>query len=395
MRTEDELTGALRAAAEYAPGEHGLLEGIALRRRRRTRRRARALAAAAAVVVLAAGVRGVLYRGGEVDAVTPTGRPTPTDLPREPGKALPMERLWPKAIFTMPARNSGGLRYLPIRAISPTTLLLVALGPVKEPDRLEAYDSATGRARVIATAQGTAASVFSSAATDGSTVAWYAFGKKGATRVLEIWTVPLAGGQARLLTTLTGTRGQIGQLAVDGDRVVWSERSGGVWHLPLAGGAPRRLPGGDGLHLNSWPYAGDAPGGADTGDGNQSKVVDLLRGTVIEVKVRKGTKGLRCGPAWCFGRGPDGGFVQRVDGTGITDVKGFGHPKPLSMAPAFDRFVPTDDGVYDIRTGKVGSIGKKSGYIAIGSANPGGVISWRGGPDTVKVLNLAAVPPAQ
>ncbi|MFI9842565.1 hypothetical protein ACIHFD_36415 [Nonomuraea sp. NPDC051941] len=52
--------------------------------------------------------------------------------------------------------------------------------------------------------------------------------------------------------------------------------------------------------------------------------------------------------------------------------------------------------MYDISTGQVASIGKRSRWMAPGSnSGPSTVAYWEGGKDSMRMLNLAAVPPAQ
>ncbi|MFD0468650.1 TolB family protein [Nonomuraea thailandensis] len=97
-----------------------------------------------------------------------------------------------------------------------------------------------------------------SLAADGRNVVWQSTSGKSAR---QIWTAPLAGGRARLVTELTGDRADLDAISVNGDQVIWSERSGGVWRVPLAGGTPDRIAATDGLHLLRWPWASDAPAG--------------------------------------------------------------------------------------------------------------------------------------
>ncbi|MFI6740933.1 hypothetical protein ACIBI9_49125 [Nonomuraea sp. NPDC050451] len=399
MRTEDELVGALRAAASTIGEEGDLLAAVARRRRRRTFRRAQAFAAAAAVVVLGVGARIVLSGGGEVDAITPTGHATPPTAAPSTGKGVPAEKLWPKAVFTMPTANADGWRYLPLTGLNATEVLLSAWGRFERSSTLEVYDSATRKTRVVTRVPrtpGLEGPIAQVAVTDGGNVIWIASGRKDTSKVREIWMAPLAGGQARLLGTLRGDRVDIDVITIGGDQVVWSERAGGVWRMPLAGGSPQRLPGGKGLHVISWPWAGDVPADLSTSNRNQTKLIDLARGTTYAVTVRAGTKGLRCGPTWCTGRDEKGSFVQRIDGTGVRHVGVFGTPTSLSLTPTFDRFVYLRDGVYDISTGQVASIGKRSSWMALGSSSgPSTVACWEGGKDAMRMLNLAAVPPAQ
>ncbi|MDP4500413.1 TolB family protein [Nonomuraea turcica] len=409
MRTEDELAGALRAAATRAPEAGDLLKAVAMRKRRRQRRRTQAMAIACAAAVIGVGLATrSLFSGWAADPViAPPSNvlPTPTrtvtvspEALRPAPNAMAADKVWPKAVFTMPAKNADGWRYRPITSLSATKVLLSAESSFERAGKIEVYDSATRKSRVVTEVPRTPGLkdyIPQTMTTDGKTIAWFSFGRKNGMRLREIWTVPLTGGKPRLVTTLTGERAEIDAIAIDGDRIVWSE-PGGVWEIPIAGGVPEQIPGGAGLHLLTWPWAGDVAAGPGTGDRNQTKMVDLSSGTALQIAVRPGTKGLRCGPSWCFGRNPKGGFVHRVDGTETRAVKGsdFGHR--MSLTPILDRFVPLSSSVYDIATGKMATVGMGSSWMGIGtSSEPSTIIYWEGRPGTFRVLNLAAVPPGQ
>jgi hypothetical protein len=400
MRTEDELTGALRAAAERAPGEGDLLAGVETLRRQRTVRRVRTLAAAAAVVVVAiggAGVRGILSIGGAGDVATtttptvpfPTVTKTVTPDP-QPGKAVPAVKLWPKAVFTVPTRNAEGMRYQPITGIGATEVLLLASS--RDETRIEVYDTATKRTRVVTTVPMDLTAVPPTVTADGKNVAWKSSARKNGVSVRDIWTAPLSGGKARRVTTISGSRADIDAIAINGDRILWSERRGDVWGIPLSGGAAARIPAGHGLRLLRWPWASDAPAGPDTSVRNQSKVVDLTTGSTIKVVPPPGAQGLRCGPFWCFGHDETGTFLQRIDGSNLRRLDDHGSWVRQTMAPILNRFVVSDSGIYDIATGRTAAT--EGRWTALSAGQPT-IVYWEGGRDSFRVLNLAAVPPAQ
>ncbi|MEV4564970.1 hypothetical protein AB0K12_14465 [Nonomuraea sp. NPDC049419] len=412
MRTENELTDALRSAAERAPQEGDLLAALAVRRRRRHQRRMQILAAGAVVAVLGGGVvgiRGVFSGEGHsaVSAATPTDMTVSvtTTLPKAAlspsarSKVVDAERLWPGAVFTMPAKNADGWRYRPITSLSATEVLLRAESSFEKTGKFEVYDSATGKSRVVTTVPRTPGldRYFpQTATTDGQSLAWFAHGEKDGEAVREIWTVPLAGGEPRLLGTFTGKHAQIDAIGVDGDHVYWSERSGGVWSIPLAGGEAARVPGGDGLHLMKWPYAVDVADGEKGHDRNQTKLVDLARAAQTEINAPTSAQGLRCGPTWCFGRNGQGLFVQSLDGTNTIALDGISGTS-MTRFPILDRFLFAGSTVYDAATGEVAAtIGEGGGSYGVGtSSEPSTIIYWDGEPGTFTVLNLAAVPPAQ
>jgi len=413
MRTEDELAAALREGAAGAPAPD-LLAGVEGRRRRRRRRRAQALAAVAVVAVVGTGTavtRGIAVTPGDrpdraVTAVTTAPEVAVPGQVRRPEKARAAE-LWPEAVFTMPARNPDGWRYRPITAVSPTEVLLSAESSFEMAGKLEVYDTRTREARVVAEVpkrQGLREYIPQTATVDGANVAWYAHGEQtDGTRVRDIWTVPLAGGAARLLVTRSGPDADLDGIALDGDHVVWSEVDGGVWRLPLAGGTPERLPGGDGLHLIHWPWASDVGEGPDSSQRSQIKVANLADGTVTAVPTVRGVKAVRCGPVWCFGHGESGTVVFRLDGTRTPRAVGSSLEGGLRSYPIMDRFVSAGDSVYDLKTGKLVGIDNPGSWYGAGtSSEPSTILYWGAGegdsgnkPSRFRVLNLAAVPHAQ
>ncbi|GGP02618.1 hypothetical protein LDL08_13165 [Nonomuraea glycinis] len=411
MRTEDDLITALRGGADDAPMPD-LIAGVARLRRRRGRRRTHLLAAAAVIAVASTGTA-VTLRGGEVAPAHPAVTTSASVAPPSGGPIAPAPAkistvraadIWPEALFTMPAKNADGWRYRPITALSATEVLLSAESSFERAGRFEIYDSSSGKSRVVTEVPKNPdleGYITQTAAVDGRTMAWFSFGQQAdGTPVRDIWTAPLAGGQARLVTTRTGPDADIDEIAVNGDRVIWSLAQGGVWEVPSTGGTPRRLPGSDGLHLIRWPWAGDVGSGPGDRERGQTKVVDLTNGFVSEVAAQKDVTGLRCAPFWCVGRAKSGGFVQRIDGTGSLRTRKLVHIGPLTPYPILDRFLWTGSSVYDMRTGRLATIDNPSTWYGSGtSSEPSTILYWGASkgdnPDKFRVLNLAAVPPAQ
>jgi hypothetical protein len=385
MRTEDELTDALRAAAEHAPDEGDLLACVETLRRRRTRRRASMLATASAVVAL--GISGIVPSGVGVVEVATTPSPTTT----LGTNAVPADRLWPTAVLTVPAANADGMRYEPITGIGATEVLLLAASP-EEGMRIERYDAATQRTRVVTEVPMKPTAVPPAVTADGRNVAWMSSGRKNGVPVRGVWTAPLSGGKARLVTTVSGPRADIDSLAVNGDMIFWSERRGDVWGVPLSGGASARIPAGRGLRLLRWPWASDAPAGPDDSVRGQSKVVDLTNGSTIEVVTPPGARSLRCGPFWCLGYDETGAFLQRIDGSSRRRLDERGSWGRHAMAPILNRFVMSEGGLHDLATGRVAGIEGRWTPLSAGQPT---IVYWEGGRDTLRVLNLAAVPSAQ
>ncbi|MEU0566487.1 hypothetical protein ABZ297_13975 [Nonomuraea sp. NPDC005983] len=412
MRTEDELTRALREAAERAPAPD-LLTGVAHRRRRRTRRRTQALAAVAVVTVVAvstAVARGASTSGGGGDvAVQPSGEVViPTKEPpgmavptgKLPGtiKSVPIEKLWPGSVFTMPATHADGWAYRPLDGISATEVLLLATKQSSSQNRrLEIYDSSTGRSRVL-TEVPSPREVLNypqQLDLDVQNVVWYVNRRTPeGVAVVDLWKSSRSGGRPQVFGSLTDKG--IGVMRLAGDSVVWSMEKGGVYSMPLTGGAARPIAAGKGLFLTDWPWASDVS--RSDFNRNQTKVVNLDTGEVQHVKAREGVRGLRCAPVWCYGRVPKGTLVQHVDGTHARVIPrilrgaGFGGPPyrgQLLMAGA--------DGLYDLQTGVFAELPKADSWVGVGTKSEPGPILYNAAKkgDELVVLNLAAGPEEQ
>ncbi|MFG1947398.1 hypothetical protein [Nonomuraea sp. NPDC048826] len=426
MRTEEELTTALREGASGAP-DMDLLAGVARLRSRRTRRRATALAAAAVITVIAgtAVARGsgpdskdglrpaattmvTMTPATEQEPLRPAATTTVTITPATEQEPLSPDQatvteLWPQALFTMPAANADGWRYRPVTALNATEVLLAAESSFEKAGTFEIYDSKTRTTRVVTRVpQGEGLKkYFPQSATVGpDDVAWSGIGQRpDGTRVREIWTAPLAGGEARLLVTRTGRDADVDAIAIGDGHVLWSESGGGVWRVPLTGGEPERVPGGDDLHLIAWPWASDVAKGPEAIERNQTRLVNLADGTTRVTAAPPGVRGWRCGPVWCHGHDDDGGLlIHRADGTDPPRLRKTGAPG-MHAYPALDRFL-VSSGVYDLASDKLGRLdGSGSWYGRGTSSEPTTVLYWGttpdDKPDEYRVLNLAAVPPAQ
>ena len=380
------------------PDEHppsGVDVGAAVRAGRRLRRRRRALtasvplaAAAVAALVLATGSLADL---GRRDA---SATPSPS--------AASIGNIWSSAMTTIPAAASDGLAYTPVTALSATELLLRAGTTSGGGGRLEVYDTAAGRARVLGDMpQPDGARDYHPQAVEPGPehVAWWAQDVR-AQRATDVWVLPRAGGQATLLARLTGPAAAVERLGVLRDRVVWSVRQGGLYAVPITGGAPQALPGTGGLHLVSWPWASDVRR-HDTGR-NQSVLVNLETGERTSLPAPRGATGMRCSPNWC---------VATLDGRTVVWGPGGGEPRAVrgSLSPSSqiraDRFIDLGTTVHDLVTGQDAELGPKTspGGVAWhggGSSSPGLVFSRQAcGPSScgpgrgsdLAVLNLAAV----
>ncbi|MFI6174512.1 hypothetical protein ACIA8R_03125 [Nonomuraea sp. NPDC051191] len=393
MRTEKDLTETLRAAADHAPDPGGLLAGVEGQRRRRRRRRTRGLAVATAVTaVIAAGT--VMAANGRQAAAPPLAA---RFFPQ--ATAVPLERAWPQAVVTMPAVRADGLRRVPVTALDAARILAVA-GPKADTIRaIEVFDTTTRMFREItdiSVPPGMRTYRPQPPALDGLNLAWHVNAvRKDGTEVREIWTVPLAGGKPRQVAAMTGEHLRIERIALDGDRIIWSERTGGVWWMPLAGGAPMRIPGGEGLHLVKWPWASDV---ADGEERSQTRVVNLSTDypSTKDVVAPLDALSLHCGPSWCQGVRGGRTYLQNIDGSAAAEPQGLGLVLRLGDYPPLDRFVVTGRAVYDVATGTLATFDRPGIWWGnFMSAEPSTTMYWSERGDEYRVLNLAAVPPAQ
>ncbi|MGW4793370.1 hypothetical protein ACWEPC_13305 [Nonomuraea sp. NPDC004297] len=400
MRSEHDLVRTLRTAAEQA-GHPDLATGVS-RRRRARRARQRALVAAVAVAVLAVtGGTTAMLGGGQRHA-----EPATTPMPTDPAQLKPVAEVWPQAVVKVPAKDAKGRPTYPVTGLSATEVLLFA-----EPGTLEVYDSAARELRVLGELPSPKPLQLEAGPRH---IAW-------TDRNADLWIMPREGGAARKAGRATEVPARIG---VTGDSLVWSLRQGGVYRLPLTGGAPSRLPGTDGLHLTTWPWAEryDAAG-------NVTRIVDLEAGRATDVTPPAGVETLQCHPQWCAGLQDAHLVVQRVDGSerrrlpDMVQQKGLGWLLGDRYAlfrvyePDLDRPGVPLAVVYDLATGTTAAIGERTPGVEGGdvygprpAAPPADLLYWdadatfhqvcrdrmcmikpRGGGQEHTVLNLNAV----
>ncbi|GAB2477427.1 hypothetical protein GCM10027187_51380 [Streptosporangium sandarakinum] len=437
-RNEEDLVRALRGAADDAPEPVGdLPTAITERRRRRSHRRARSVLAAAAVLVVIGGGTAVardVFPSGGGEGVSITGAAADPSSPvADPSEAAgktpevsvdPVAEVWPKAVSTIPAKAADGWKYRPITGLSATELLLTAESSFEKAGRLEVYDTAARKSTVLAEMPGPPGvkGYFVQGVEVGAdSIAWWGETPNNRDEWADFWVVPRTGGTARQVGEVTGAQAHVERIGVTADFVFWSVRAGGVYRMPLTGGSPEYITGTDGLHLLSWPWAFDVANGreGEDWDRNQTKLFNLETGQTTVVNAPDGARGLRCGPAWCFGASGDESIVQRTDGSDRRTLPGLSNMMehtPLAGRFAFfslsgvtgrdaageeieDAHAPLAV-VYDPVTGRTAGVGKRNpsggGGIGTGtSSSPTSIIYWdedRRQVEECKVEDVSSVP---
>jgi hypothetical protein len=372
----DELQDALRRtladAAERAPkAPPGI--GLEPRTRRAPRGYSRMAltAAAVALAIVGATVGGrTLLSGsqssgsqssGGREARQPATAPSPTLHRPKKTKVPPMEQVWPKAIHRVPRTLTDGRVFRPEAVIDDHTILISTESSFEKPDALYAYDlrnHATKQITTVVTPPAT--TVFATGFTVGSGyAAWWVAGDYGG----EIWSAPIAGGGARLVSRVNTSAPS--RIAIDGGDVVWSpERIGGIYRASVSGGPAQEMPGTRSMYILAWPWVGSPPPTQAVGEPSMgvtafAHVTNVLTGETRSARLTD-RAAWKCGLTWCVGHGPD--FVteaQRRDGSGRRAIPA--QQPEWGLAPILDRFVVTFPvagtiAVYDLRTGRSGDL---------------------------------------
>jgi hypothetical protein len=360
---EDTLRRTLGSAAEQAPRVRGAVAGQLEIGYRRRRRRVQSLLAAAAVVMVAGGAVVGLRAGGEGASLLVD----PADAPSAMGtfsEAVPepIEKVWPQAVWKMPAKGAGGRELMPTALIDDRTLLVRAWHTFEKTDVIYAYDLAGRDLRKITDVparKGTVHFAADFSVGDGQVAWWTA--TKGVT---HIWAAPLDGGEARLVAeqkTESADIRPLDSLGVANGNVVFSLSAGGVFSVPLAGGPVTPVQAGTGLHLLSWPWAGSPGAGGPPGQPPFSKLVNLETGQTSTAAVRP-EQVYACGVQSCMGVTADGkAFTRLRDGSEQKDIPvGYQIPEPPTQSRFHVRNIKSDGpalGLYDLTTGITADLG--------------------------------------
>jgi len=420
MRSEEDLIRTLRTASGHAEQPPGALAGtlagaVAARRRtRRLRQRAQVALAAAAVVLVAGGTATVLAdRGGPAEpAISVTTGPPANRAPKPQLK--PAAEVWPQAVQKMPAKSADGWKYRLVTSLSPTEVLTTAESSFEKAGRLEVYDTATGATRVVGdmTAPEGVRGYFAQAVDVGEKYfVWWGSTPNNSDKWADFWIIPREGGKARRVGEVTGELSRVETVGVTDDSLVWSVRAGGVYRMPLTGGAPERIEGSDGLHLTTWPLAVGYAAEGERGAKNQNRLVNLETGVSATIPAPPGATHLACTAEWCFGNQQDRAFRQRLDGSDHEPL-----PEGLLISPGGDilgdRFVrleltlggdPTAHyipayAVYDPETGRIGGVHRqRSGGGASTSTgtstSPTAVVYWDEDTKAHRECSIRTIPP--
>ncbi len=425
-RDEEALVRTLACAARSAPEPvEDLVVAIGRQRRRRRRVRTQSVLAVAGMIAVVGGmavVRDTLpNRGGEgvslTQAAPPGGAAGDTEQPVQNGAGGPANReetvpidvrpvaeVWPMAVSTIPVRAADGHRYRPVTGLSATKLLLSAESSFERSGRLEVYDTADRSSTVLTTMPVTGVKGYfvQDFEVGSDYIAWWGETPNDSDEWADFWVVPRSGGVAKRVGEVTGDLAKVTRIAVDSNFLLWSVSGGGIYRMPVSGGAPERLGNTDGLHLLTWPLAVDVGGReGEGGPENQTRTVDLETGRTTEVSVPAGGSGFRCGPVWCFGQQGDTAVVQRPDGSDRRLLPGFSAGRGVvdrfgMMGSPFsgerDAYIPLVT-VYDAATGLAAGMSRMreggGGYGTGISSSPSSILYWDADERTVEDCGTA------
>lgn len=361
---EDDLRRALGHASEGAPQAPGNLSAHVVNRSRRRRARAQALVAAAAVVVVAGGV-GLAVRttadGGPATTADPVRSPEPTitrTMTMQPSNPPPLvDEVWPDAVWRIPGKLPGLRKYQVRRFIDDRTVLLETWESFEKANAVYAYDLVSGDLRKIA-AIDTPKGVFASgyAVGDGRLVWQTIAGGRS-----RFWSVPLSGGEPTEIRTDDPVQGRGDHLDVVGGKLAFSVSEGGVFTVPLEGGAVTPVEGAGRHHILRWPWVGTPGEYTPNGETSFEELLNVETGETSRAVVHPGEELVRCGVTMCTGiRDRKHGFYRLRDGTQEREAQMGFHG--LGADRFYNVRLPHPLGghaLVDIQTGKSGDLGQR------------------------------------
>ncbi|MFI6320444.1 hypothetical protein ACIBG8_23120 [Nonomuraea sp. NPDC050556] len=334
MSLEDDLRRTLGYAAGQAPQAPADLKDHVVRRSKRRKARGTALLAAAAVVIVAGGAAFAVRTAGQQDRAAV---PAPTEIG--------IEKVWPHAVWKIPAKLPGIKRYQPRRFIDDHSVLL------ETADAIYACDLETGQVRKIAAIPTPDANEFTIGA---GRVVWQTFGGRS-----RFWSVPLEGGEPAEIRTDKPIDGMADELEVVGEKLAFSLFDGGVFTVPLTGGEVDPIKGAERDHLMAWPWVGTSREYAPNVETTFAEIHNVETGERSKAVIHPGDRYVRCSRKTCTGlaagKKP---FIRQRDGSRQREL-----PQAPTMGIAADRFMTVwRDGrngqeLLDLSTGRRGDLG--------------------------------------
>ncbi|MGI5493355.1 hypothetical protein [Microtetraspora malaysiensis] len=358
---EEVLRSTLGHASDLAPHAPSDLSTHIARRSRVRRMRVQAVVAAAAVVVMAGGtamaVRGA---GHDPTAVSPSVTPSPTAT--EARIPAPVEKVWPEAVWKIPAKLPGVRKFQPRGFIDDRTLLLETWESFEKANAIYAYDLNSGRVRKVTNIRTPKGVYASGYAVGGGRIVWQTIdATHGEPVTTSFWWAPVTGGKVTAIATERAVKGGGDQLAVVGDRLAFSLSEGGVFTVPLDGGAVEPVAGAEGHHILRWPWVGTPGQYTPEGETSFQELLNAETGETSRAAVHPGEKYVRCGVTMCSGTKADRtDFYRLRDGSQERPLP----PRSSLFGLALDRFLtahlpnpPGGQVLYDVVTGKSGDLG--------------------------------------
>lgn len=389
--TTDDLRSALAGQVSRVPSNPKREQEIANRLRRRRRIQVAGFAVTATAVMAA-----VILAVQNLPFVL--GAETQGQLAGA-SKPVPIERLAPQAVHTLPRKLPNGHSYIPTLFVDRNTLIVLGQsGGGSSSQSIWRYDIRTKRATKLAQMEGPG----SFPTVVDNRVYWHSmpFG----TRRLDVWSVLLAGGNPKRVTQkLTGgvkREGLFQFVVADGMAIVTADDAG-IYQGPLSGGKAKRIPGTAGMHVISWPWVGALPGKP----GEKQPSLDLLNVKTGEWR-RAGLpseEGWMCSLSWCINQAgqlgatelrakPGRPILRRRDGSGARAL----HYRAVGTVDR-ERFLPVSldgsadhgDALYDIKTKKVIDLRQATLYKYMGRSE--GMFYATAG-NSVHIVDLGAIP---
>ncbi|MGP4103976.1 hypothetical protein [Nonomuraea sp. KM90] len=380
MNLEDRLRGTLANAADRAPLPPGISAAHVEYRYRSRRHRAWAAVVTAVAVVLAGGL--VVTLKGR-DPAVPSARVTAA-----------VEEVWPQAIKKMPrARMTGNI----VGLADDHTVLIENWLNDKQINVIDAYDLDTGTVRRVTekTLDGSRGG-HGYAVGDGQVLWWYL-----SRQSIEIVAAPISGGPPRqvgsmpmdLTTEDGGTHVSVDDMVdaitvIDG-QVAFSIGRGGVYTVPLAGGAVQPVAGAEGMHLLRWPWVGSRKIFFSPDEVPFEEILDMRSGQRSTAVIHPGERNVRCGVTRCTGFKGDGSAFYRLRSGSHETVL----PGVTKLSPQIDdRFHVENDAVLrDLTTGTSADLNMSHYFLDPSLDQNRMLLAYQTG-DEIALVDLTKIP---